>query len=114
VKLYALCVWLAWDVATGATGYEIRRDGLAQAMVQVPTVMACAPDFYTPHTYTVVGLNDAGARGPESDALTLEWRWQLDMNGDGTVGFADIQALMGRVNAAWGTCHNGWGEVNCD
>lgn len=111
--LFALCVSLAWDPSAGATGYEIRRDGVVQAITQAPTVIACAPDLYTPHTYTVIGTNDTGQRSEESDPLTLEWRWQLDLNADGVVGFADLAPLMSRVNDAWGTCNNGQGESNC-
>jgi len=114
VILFAVCVTIAWASADNATMYEVRRDGAVLATVQDPTVIVCAPDFYTPHLFSVVGWDDSGHYGPTSDDLTLEWRWQLDLNGDGAVGFADFGGVMGRINAAWSTCHNGITEVDCE
>jgi hypothetical protein len=93
-ELLMLCVIWAWIPGANDTNYEFFGDDVLIGATTDTQIEACFPDYYTPVTYYVVGLNDFGDQSVPSNSITAQAVWNFDADQDGIVGWSDFSAFF--------------------
>jgi len=94
IEFIATCVVLMWIPGAHNTNYEFFEDGIMTEATREESTIRCRTTYYTPVTYWLVGLNDAGDRSENSNSLEVQWVFNFDCDENGSVGFTDFGALI--------------------
>ncbi len=92
-ELLMICVFWTWIPGANSTSYEFFGDDAFIGATTDTQIEACFPDYYTPVTYYVVGLNDLGDRSVPSNSITAQAVWNFDADQDGIVGWSEFTAF---------------------
>ena len=115
VAVIVPCPTVQWDPSSspGVT-YEVFMDETSLGFVDGVTKSICVSDYYVDHEIYVVAQDASGNRSEPSDTLTLRWRFPMDANKDGLVGFVDFfGTLQKAANESFGKCNDGTIEYVC-
>jgi hypothetical protein len=112
--LFPALVWFAWTPGFNNVAYEthVVPPGIVYESTE-PKVAIHVPLFYEPVAITVVGIDAEGNRSAPSGTLWVEWRWNTDIDNDGTTSYPEVLKGYGRFVDAFGKCNDGKKEVPC-